>query len=208
MLFSEVLFLALLTKLQDAKRATIIKKYEGNLKDKFAILRVKRDWIIKNSGLKADEFFDVAEKFDKMLTLYQEKKTPYENYWANFPQKLFSESSKARVLSLIVFLMSICFLLLTKGIKDSSIIIEIIQPDNLQDLLVLTLVVAFLLFIFIEAILGFFWFIKLSATLISIQLENKRSESNEIVRIFIKDLILLSRLGNKVRLEYKHDDDI
>ena len=201
MISSEVLFLALLNKLQKTKTDLIIKKFNGDSNASSSLIRIKRTWITENTGLSPKNFFETAVKYEKMRTLYIAKKSSYENYWYSFPKKLFSESSKPRILSLIVFLMSICFLILMKGTKDSSLIIELIQPDNLKDFLAFIALGTFMLFLFIEAMVGLLNLIKASFTAMTIHFDNNRSESDEVIRIFIKDLLVLNRLDAKVTLK-------
>jgi hypothetical protein len=203
MISSEVLFLALLNKLQKTKKELIIKKFNGNSKDRSSLIRIKRKWITDNTGLLPQNFFETAEKFEKIRILYIAKKSSYENYWYSFSKKLFSESSKPRILSLIVFLMSICFLILMKGTNDSSLIIELIQPENFKDFLVFVALGTFMLFLFIEAMVGLLNLIRVSFTAMTIHFDNNRSESDEVIRIFIKDLIILNRLDTKVTLKTK-----
>lgn len=197
---SEFAFLFSFTSLQEKKKKLILEKHGAQGSDKRALFRAKRKWILKNLGIKRANFFDTAEQYEKMLKYYFERKTPYENYWHTFFSNLFNDSSKARILSLFIFLMSICFLLVMKGVSDSELFFELLEPNSLISGFFLILLFSFGLYVFIETLKALIRFIGLVYSMISIRFEDKRSESDEVLRVFIKDLFLLSRLDNRIKV--------
>lgn len=178
----------------------ILEKHGEKGGDKRALFRAKRKWLLKELGINSTEFFATAEQYEKMLKFYFERKTPYENYWQTFLSNLFSDSSKARILSLFIFLMSICFLLVLKGVTNSEVFFEIFELNNLFTGFFLILFISFGLHVFIETVKALIRLIGSINSIIIIQFENKRSESDEVLRVFIKDLLLLSRLDNRIKV--------
>lgn len=200
LIISEVAFLLSFTSLQEKKKKLILEKNGEKGDGKRALFRAKRKWLLKEVGIKNTEFFETAEQYEKMLKYYFERKTPYENYWQTFFSNLFSDSSKARILSLFIFLISICFLLVMKGVSDSKLFFELLEPNNLISGFFLILLFSFGLHVFIETVKALIRLIGLINSIISIRFENKRSESDEVLRVFIKDLFLLSRLDNRIKV--------
>ena len=198
--FSEFAFLFSFTSLQEKKKKLILEKHGEKSGDKRALFRAKRKWLLKELGIKSTEFFVTAEQYEKMLKYYFERKTPYENYWQTFFSSLFSDSSKARILSLFIFLMSICFLLVMKGVSDSEVFFELLELNNLISGFFLILLFSFGLHVFIETVKALIRLVGLINSIIIIRLESKRSESDEVLRVFIKDLLLLRRLDNKIKV--------
>ncbi len=194
LLVFELVFLSLMNKLQEKKRILILKKHGESKDNPKSYLRIKRKWICENTGINNEEFFDVAKKFDEMHSLYLTRLGFFDNYGKNLIKRLYDSDSKPRILTLLIFLFSMVFLLLLKGISDNSTILSLFEYESAKFFVLYVIVFSILLFVFLETIYALLKIISISLTIFSINVENRKSQSTEIIRIFIKDLIYLHRL--------------
>jgi len=191
----ETIFLLLFCKLDDKKNDLAIKDTSG-LPKKRKLALAKKQWINFTCDKIDNEFLGLAESIVKMKDIAIHSCEKSRNKNLGFFRFIYSNDSKARVTSYLIFIFSIFTLAALKDISSLSEVLLVFNNVAYQKFIILLMITA-LGFFFIAV--GLIYFLRLlcigidTAWLVIIR---SKSGSYKFVDIFVSDLIKLHRLPN------------
>jgi len=187
----EGLFLYLWAKLQ-RKRTNLVldnKKYTSAV---LALVNKKKKWLKDEVGISDKDYFRYAKEFESMRDMCLRNKNTLEFDPKDLWQRIYDSNSKARILSLVVFLFSIMALVSIKSIPGPEVIFEAFSGLNWYQLLSLVFIYALMLFI---VMYGSIYMIRFSSNvlnLITLAIDGDKTRSERIAGFLIRDLVRLN----------------
>lgn len=187
---SEILFLLFwffTLSLRDKRvKAKFNKKYSWN---QSSLSRIKRRRLAELLGCPPQQFLEEAKVLDEILMLTEKYRGPFELTAEQLSQWIYSPESRARLLTLLVFLASAVTVLSVREEANLSSIFRFYGPADWD----LIGAVYFFMILAIALSLGaaaviFKAFIYV-AQIVSWRLDGKKSNSPHIVRYMVNDLV-------------------
>lgn len=163
MMILEILFLWYAQHMVNLKRDRVNIKLGIEEHSKVKLEDKKRNWLKRELDARPNKFLNIAKNYRESIDLAQSYRSFYEAYWLNLPSRIYHSESRARVLSLFVFLFSITFLTVRsvdETGEGAKLLFELYGSGVLFSYLFSLALVAFIIFVAIESVVLCMYLIK------------------------------------------------
>lgn len=207
LLFKEFIAIISLLRLQKLKDDETIKLMSNKLalKGTYKSDAIKRKWLRQTFDVNELYFFELAEKFDCLVTSKKKYKSRVKVTWGDLPSLIFDQDAKARTLALFLALCSILVALSVKGSLGIESVYAEYSALSFKDLTYNIFIYSTAALIVLVGVNFLFNFLIMILSLTSAAIDGKHGQNDNIAKYLIRDLYKYSRVrvgklkeGNRV----------
>ncbi len=143
---SEIVLLTVWTTIDKYKNARILTRLNSCWESNFQkVSEARKEWLKRSINAPPSDYCKIANEISNAYKLRKEHKVSFSSSFSDILLFVFDPSSKARILSLIIFLFSLVSLLTLRSYEEGNIPVEIFFSENFPQYIYFLLFLAFIL---------------------------------------------------------------
>lgn len=145
---SEMVLLIVWTTIDKYKSTRILTTFNSRWGTNFQkVSEARGAWLSRSINAPPSDYFKIAKEISSAYKLRKEHRVSFSPSFSDILLLVFDPSSKARILSLVIFLLSLVSLLTLRSYEEGSIPIEILLSEDFPQYIYFLLFLAFILWL-------------------------------------------------------------
>ncbi|ORE89440.1 hypothetical protein ATO7_06155 [Oceanococcus atlanticus] len=150
---TELLLLGMWAQVQSYQRTQVMCRLNARWGTNYtAVSQLQSEWLKRSIAAPATEYFKIARELSESEKLYKQHRTKFTIERTELFRLVFDPESKARVLSLVIFLLSFLTLLLLRAYDSGQVPVEILWSDDFPNYISFVIFLAFLLWLLLVGV--------------------------------------------------------